>query len=165
MPFFQNCGMDATARQSGALFVGEKEPECLSPVVDCGPKAQYLEITIDTADPSSFVTTSPFTVYGRCNAGNYPYNGIRYRIYLAANPDVQPVDILRKSEDYVGNNYNGHCLDGRYAIELNPLGEGTAFILEVQMIGYSQRGTNGFVNNESMGRALLDLSFFLPPTP
>lgn len=168
MPFFQNCGMDAASRQSSALFVGEKTPECLSPVVDCGPKAQYLEITVDIANPSRFSKTVPFTVYGRCNEGNYPYSGIYFRMYYASNPGLTFYEKIVKSEEYSGGNYMGHCINGRYTKQIPDPGEtvtfleGVAFVLEVKMIGYSQTGTNGYENAESMGKAQIDLSFFDP---
>lgn len=158
--------MEAASRQTGALFVGEKEPECLSPVVDCGPKAQYLEITIDVANPSVFPDTVPFTVYGRCNEGNYPYSGIRFRAYVASDPTDTGkfYDEIVKKEDYTGANYNGHCMNGRYIKEIPATLAGTAYILRVDMIGYTQTQTSGYYNSESMGSATIDFSFF-DPTP
>ncbi len=154
--------MEASQRQTGALFVGESEPDCLSPVVDCGPNPAYLEITIDIPNPSSFPTTSDYTIYGRCNSGNYPYNAIQYRIATATDPTNYFFNATVKSEDNPQGDGIGYCKNGRYDMILPSMVQGVVYILRVDMIGYTDAGTGGNYNSEAMGRALIDYSFFVP---
>jgi hypothetical protein len=73
LPLFQNCGATSASSQK-SLHVGNgySSDDCLSSVVDCGPKAAFLQITLDLANPLIVPAANAFmSAYGRCNTGNY----------------------------------------------------------------------------------------------
>lgn len=157
LPLFQNCGTDAASKQTGGLYVGEAEPDCLATVVDCGPKPEYLEITIDLSNPTVFSSSNTsFTVYGRCNEGNYNYSAIRYRLFAATDLDNAIDEMVIKK----GSAASGYCMNGKYSetISLNGLSDNTSYVLTVQMLGYETDGGEAIANLQSNGSASFDFS-------
>ncbi len=110
--FFQNCGSDYAA---SSLYADNgtgtfNSQDCISAVVDCGPKSEFLLVSIDTQDPLVLSITDTFYVIsGRCNTGNYPEHTITYEVRNAVGTRV------------LNQVMQGMCLSGRYQFNL-PLG-------------------------------------------
>lgn len=151
LPLFQNCGMEASTNK--ALFVGEGSPDCLSSVVDCGPQQEFLEITMDLANPTTFAATeTELYAYGRCNTGNYPKHSVR--VTSLCSGDGSPrVDV----DEF------GACVRGRYMIPISIAGYPTSrsCSVSVQIIGYEQGEDGSDIpaqNIQANGSATVDFS-------
>lgn len=107
--FFQNCGTDYSPTSlyvdngTSALY----SQDCISAVVDCGPKSEFLLVSIDTQDPLILSRTETYYVIsGRCNTGNYPEHSITYEVRNAiGNQRLNRVMV-------------GMCIGGRYQFNL-----------------------------------------------
>lgn len=153
LPLFQNCGMDAANQQRGGLFVGEDVPDCLSEVVDCGPKQEFLEITIDLSNPSVFSdANTTFELYGRCNAGNYDNNAVNILITESATSNTVFQDTV------IGA--CGRVYKGKYSetIDISAYATNTSYNVRVTMYGYTDGVAAPFSNNQSNGSANIDMS-------
>ncbi|MCC6137690.1 MAG: hypothetical protein IT287_03600 [Bdellovibrionaceae bacterium] len=154
LPLFQNCGVAGENKQTGGLYVGEDIPDCLSEVVDCGPKEEYLEVTIDLSNPSVFSSANTtFELYGRCNTGNYDTHAVHIKIIKSAT--------LATLYEATKMGSCGSILKGKYS-ETIDISNGaldpaaTAFNVRVTMYGYLDGAP--ISNNQSNGSANIDMS-------
>lgn len=145
---FQNCGSDyeATSLYDSNGINTLYSQDCISAVVDCGPKSEFLLVSIDTQDP--LILTNPGSFYvisGRCNTGNYPEHNITYEVRNAVGTRVLNQVMV------------GMCLMGRYQFNL-PLGAIAAnqsHSLIVSITGIDDQGRS-FTSTQSGGSAQID---------
>jgi hypothetical protein len=145
---FQNCGSDY---QPSSLYAdngtgGQFSQDCISAVVDCGPRSEFLLVSIDTQDPLILSTANTFTVIsGRCNTGNYPEHHITYEVRNAVGTRVLYQEMT------------GLCLVGRYQfnLPLNALANNASHTLYVSIVGIDDND-RAFTSTQSGGSAQID---------
>ncbi len=146
--FFQNCGSDYAA---SSLYVDNgtgtyNSQDCISAVVDCGPKSEFLLVSIDTQDPLVLPIADTFYVIsGRCNTGNYPEHSITYEVRNAVGTRV------------LNQVMQGMCLSGRYQfnLPLNALASNQNLSLLVTITGIDDQGRT-FTSTQAGGSARID---------
>ncbi len=145
---FQNCGQDFSS-QNEAYYTGSdfENSECLSAVVDCGPSDEFLQISIDLENPSSFKGLSTANIVGRCNTGNYPAHSIYWEIRNSATTPV------------ASGNEASACVDGKYSIVMNiaSLNTGVSYSIYVKIIGVDTDGQR-YHNVQANGTAEIDIT-------
>jgi hypothetical protein len=138
---FQNCGQDYAAKES--FFTGSEyeDTECLSDVVDCGAREEFLQISIDVADPADFRGLSSEFITGRCNTGNYPETVIRWEIHDSSGAVVSYAEKANA------------CEDGMWGIEIPFTGvaAGQLYSIYVKIFGVDggERYQNVMVNGSA----------------
>ena len=146
--FFQNCGSDYQATSlyadngTGAVY----SQDCISAVVDCGPKSEFLLVSIDTQDPLVVARTDTFYVIsGRCNTGNYPEHNITYEVRNSVGTRILNQVMV------------GMCLMGRYQfnLPLNALPNNENLSLQVSITGIDDQGRS-YTSTQSGGSARID---------
>lgn len=148
---FQNCGGPVSQTQNLFLESSSGGGDCLSEVVDCGPNSDYLEITLDLANPLILNPEQPeFSFSGRCNPGNFPEHILQVS-YLSAFNDVLATQ-----------NFFDECHRGVYSISMDTstLVLNTNYSLRVQIIGVLDG--NYYVTDRSNGDAEIDFSLQEP---
>ncbi|MBY0386101.1 hypothetical protein K2X05_13160 [bacterium] len=149
---FQNCGQDYS---TNSLYENNPDmlysQDCISEVVDCGAKSEFLLVSIDTQDPLVITVTGiapPVTSYkisGRCNTGNYPEHAINYEVRNAIGNRVSMQTLA------------GICIQGLYQFDLPiaTLRNNESHSLIVTMTGIDDQG-RAFTNAQSGGNARID---------
>lgn len=144
---FQNCGSEYGAERS-SLYVGDEygSDDCLSELVDCGPRVEFLQISIDLANPL-VVSGSTFNLIGRCNSGNYEIHSIAYEIRTPTGT------VLRQDE------VASACVNGRYQIPLDLTGvvAGQLYSAYATIYGYDSDGLR-YGNQQTNGFAEIDFN-------
>jgi hypothetical protein len=135
---FQNCGED----YAPVTLYGQNSlnsADCISDVVDCGPRAEFLQVSIDNENPLVFPPAQPL-IAGRCNVGNYLEHYIAYEV-KNSNGDT----VLSKQR--LGN----ICIKGKYefSLALNTFRISETHTLVVTVEGIDENGTT--VTNASFG--------------
>ncbi len=144
--FFQNCGQDynSTSLYGGGGGTILDSEDCISDVVDCGARTEFLLLSVDSPDPL-IVTTASYIISGRCNTGNYPEHYIRYEVRDSVGVLVA-----------FGNN-PGICMSGRYEFLLNMTGVDMSetHTLLAFVVGVDAE-SRSFSNNQSGGSDQID---------
>jgi hypothetical protein len=145
---FQNCGSDY---QPTSLYVDDGagtfySQECISAAVDCGPKSEFLLVSIDTQDPLILLSTSTsYVISGRCNTGNYPEHSITYEVINAVGTRVLRQVMV------------GMCISGRYqfSLPLSTIANNQNHSLLVTITGIDDQGRS-FTSTQSGGSDRID---------
>lgn len=146
--FFQNCAVDQTSDKTN-LPSNNNNSDCLSNVVDCGPKPEFLEITIDMSNPYVFAASeTSFYVYGRCNSGNYDEHSIRLTTICSGD-----------SVNRLNQEYADLCVNGRYLklIDIAVYPVNRACSITAQILGIGANGAR-VQNLQSGGTVTVDFS-------
>lgn len=145
--FFQNCGQDyntSTLYGGGGTILDSED--CISDVVDCGARTEFLLLSIDTPDPLVVpVATTTYTISGRCNTGNYEDHYIRYEVRNSVGTLVASAD------------RPGICIQGRYEfnLALGVLAANESHTLLAYVVGVDAE-SRSFSNNQSGGSDQID---------
>lgn len=145
--FFQNCGQDYNTSSlygDGQSILDSRD--CISEVVDCGAKTEFLLLSIDTPDPLVVSTaTTSYTVSGRCNTGNYEEHYIRYEVRNSVGTLVASAD------------RSGICISGRYqfSLPLTALANNESHTLLAFVVGVDT-DSRSYSNNQSGGSDQID---------
>lgn len=144
---FQNCGSDT---MSSSLYGSDQTTldsvDCISNVVDCGSKPEFLLVSIDTPNPLILTTaTTSYLVSGRCNTGNYNDHYITYEVRNSSGA-------VRSTQ-----NLSRLCVMGRYQfnLALGALANNENHSLKVMIIGIDDKG-QAFSNALAGGSAQID---------
>jgi hypothetical protein len=145
---FQNCGQEYSPTVLYGLDgqASYNSRDCISDVVDCGPRVEFLQISIDTPNPLVLSSSrGSYLISGRCNVGNYPEH------YLVI--EVKNSSGTSRLNQRLGN----ICIQGKYEFLL-PL---TSFAvnenhnLVVYPEGIDEEGTT-YNNTRAGGSAQID---------
>ena len=144
---FQNCGQEyASTSLYGDSTNRSASDNCISDVVDCGPRVEFLQVSIDTPNPLALSSSlASYIVSGRCNVGNYPEHYIRFE----AKNSTGSLKLFQNLTDA--------CVLGRYEfpLVLSSLSANENHTLTVFIVGIDDQG-NSYSNAQVGGTAIID---------